>query len=87
MEIITTKTEKIEIKRDIKLPFYCKTVTGSFFYRIESENKAIQVYSHELLNPSVSKVQPQTAFSTEYEEITETEFETILQKTLNEIIN
>lgn len=87
MEILTTIKHEVKTVVNIQLPFYCKTKTGSFLYKIESEDKAIQVYTHELLNPSVSKVQPETAFSTEYEEITETEFETILQKTLNEIIN
>ena len=87
MEILATIKHEVMTKVNIDLPFYCKSKSGSFLYKIESEDKAIQVYTHEILNPSISKVMPNTAFSTEYDEISETEFETILQKTLNQIIN
>jgi hypothetical protein len=85
MKILTTKTEKIEIERDIKLPFYCKSEYHS--YKIESETKAIQVFTPTYTGPSISSVLPGTAFTQEWDEITESEFETILQETLAKILN
>lgn len=83
MKFLTTKTETIQIERDIKLPYYLKQ-GDTWFYKIISKDKAIQISEVAM---GISSVSPQLAFDREWDEITETEFETILQNTLNQIIN
>jgi len=88
MKIVTTKTEQIEIERDIDLPFYTKS--GNQYCKVESDdtvNGCLKVVDFLSIGKSMSREHYSIAFIGDWVEISESEFESKFNEVLNKIIN
>ena len=83
MKIKQTITSEVEI--DITFPSYFRTTTGTFYYRIKSENDVIQVHNSEHIGFGISTCHISTPFSTPYDPITAEEFEKFFNNAIKTI--
>jgi hypothetical protein len=82
-KIKQTITNEVEV--DIQLPAYFRTTSGTFYYRIKSENEVIQVHNIEHIGFGISTCHISTVFSTPSEPITSEEFETFFNDAIKTI--
>jgi len=86
MTYLNTINPAAPVQVEISFPFYCKSKSGNYHYKIISESKAIAVFKTEC-NPMVQVFRADTALDGGFTPITETTFEDALQFTLNQILN
>ena len=83
MKIKKTITREVEV--DIQFPAYFRTESKLFYYRIKSENEAVQVHNAPSIGVGISTCDASMAFSTPYETITQQEFETFFNNAIKTI--